>query len=239
MRKLVALLIVLAALVVVDRVAVGIAQNQIADRVQESQSLAIRPDVEVHGFPFLTQVVRGRYKEVQASVPGLERDGLRLSKITVVAQGVHVDLGDLLSGSVRSVPVDHATGSVLVSYDDLNVYLDRRVDVASVKVGKSGSDLKVTGSVQIPILNRPVSVSGNATVSISGENVTLLPTAVTSITGFLPDFAQSSAREALTIRFAIRGLPFGVKLDSAKITDDGILFTAFANGLTLDTNSTQ
>jgi hypothetical protein len=236
MRKLVVVLVVLAGLVVVDRIAVGVAARQIADRVQESQNLAERPQVDVHGFPFLTQVIRGRYKEVSATVTGLDRDGLRLSKITVVARGVRVDLGDLLSGSVTSVPVDHATGSVLISYEDLNAYLQQRVDVAKVTVGKSGSDLKVTGSVDIPVLDRPVSLSGNATVDISGENVTLRPTAVRAVTGFLPGFAESSAREALTVHFAVKGLPFGVRLDSAKVTDDGIVFTAFADGLTLDTS---
>jgi hypothetical protein len=235
MRKLLALIAVLVALVVVDRVAVAIAEGQIADRVQTSQSLPTKPTVDIAGFPFLTQVVRGRYKQVTATADGIEREGLRLAEVRIVAEGVRVDLGDLLGGTVRSVPVDHARGQVLVSYDDLNAYLASRVDVAKVTVSRSGSDLKVRGSVQIPVLNRTLSASGNAKVDISGENVTLRPTAVEALTGFLPDFAQASAQEALTVRFALKGLPFGVRLDSAEITDEGIRFRALADGLTLDT----
>jgi hypothetical protein len=179
--------------------------------------------------------VRGRYKQVTVTVPGLTREGLRLDRIQIVAEGVRVDLGDLVGGTVTSVPVDHARGQVLISYDDLNAYLAQRVDVAKVTVRRSGGDLKVTGSVDLPVLGQPVSLSGNAAVAISGENVTLRPSAVTAVTGFLPGFAQSAAQEALTIRFAIRGLPFGVRLDSATVTDEGIRFTAFADGLTLDT----
>jgi hypothetical protein len=238
LRKLVVVVVVvLAALVALDRVAVYVAEGQIAERVQDSQSLASRPDVSIKGFPFLTQVLRGRYKEVTASAHGIDREGLRLSDVTVIAEGVRVDLGDLVGGSVRTVPVDHARGSVLVSYDDLNAYLAQRVEVPKVQVGHSGSNLKVTGSIQLPVLNRTISLSGNARVDISGENVTLLPTAVTALTGFLPDFAQSSAQEALTVRFAIRGLPFGVRLDSAQVTDQGIRFNAFADGLTLSTTT--
>ena len=75
---LIVLLAVLLVLVVVDRVAVGIAEDQIADRVQESQSAGQQALVDIAGFPFLTQVIRGRYKQVTVDVNGLERDGLRL-----------------------------------------------------------------------------------------------------------------------------------------------------------------
>jgi hypothetical protein len=236
MRKLLVLVGLLLTLVVVDRVAVGVAEGQIADRVQTSQSLADKPNVDVAGFPFLTQVVRGRYKQVTVTVTGLEREGLRLSEVRIVAEGVRVDLGDLLSGAVSSVPVDHARGSVLLTYDDLNAYLATRVDGPKVSVRRSGSDLKVTGSVEIPVLNRPVSVSGNARIDISGENVTLLPTTVEALSGFLPNIAEGAAKEALTVRFAVKGLPFGVRLGSAKVTDAGIVLTAVADGLTLDTH---
>ncbi|HSP38495.1 MAG TPA: DUF2993 domain-containing protein [Frankiaceae bacterium] len=235
MRKLLALGAVLLALVVVDRVAVGVAEDQIARRVQISQSLAEKPKVVVAGFPFLTQVVQGRYKQVTVVVPGLERDGLRLDQVRVVAEGVRVRLGDLINRTISSVPVDHASGQVLVTYDDLNAYLASRADIPKVQVSRAGADLKVTGSVRIPVLGKAVSLSGKAQVAISGENVALLPTAVSAVTGFLPGFAESSAKEALTIRFAIKGLPFGVRLDKATVTDEGITFSAFADGLTLDT----
>lgn len=236
MRKLlVGVLLVLVLLTVVDRVAVNVAEGQISDRVRTGAELDVRPRTDVAGFPFLTQVLRGRYKQVSFDIDGLEREGLRLSEIRIDAEGVRVDLGDLLSGTVNSVPVDHARGEVLLGYDDLNAYLANRVEVPKVTVGRSGSDLRVTGSVDIPVLNRPVSLSGNATVGISGENVTLLPEAVEAVTGFLPEFAQGSAREALTVRFAIRGLPLGVRLDRATVTERGILFTAVADGVTLDT----
>jgi hypothetical protein len=236
MRKLLVLLLVLAVLLVVaDRVAVGVADGQIADRVRTSQNLPEKPSVKIAGFPFLTQVARGRYQDVQLEARGLERDGLRLDDVRIDAQGVRVDVGDLMSGTVSSVPVDHARGSVLLTYDDLNAYLAQRVQVPKLTVARSGSDLKVTGTVNVPVIDRPVSLSGNAAVSIEGENVTLFPTAVEAVTGFLPSFAQGSAKEALTVRFALRGLPLGVRLDSAQVTDQGIRFTALADGLTLDT----
>lgn len=236
MRKLLALVGVLLILVVVDRVAVGVAEGQIADRVQTSQSLADKPHVGVAGFPFLTQVARGRYKQVTIDVSGLTRDGLRLDQIRIVAEGVRVDPGDLLSGSVQSVPVDHARGSVLISYADLNSYLAQRIDGPKITVSRGGSsNLRVTGSVDVPVLGRPISLSGDAKVQVEGENITLLPTAISAVTGLLPGFAQTSAQEALTVRFALKGLPFGVHLGQPTVTADGIRIGASGDGLTLDT----
>ena len=39
------------------------------------------------------------------------------------------------------------------------------------------------------------------------------------------------------MRFAIKGLPFGVELDSARVTEKGVLFAAKGDDLTLDTRS--
>lgn len=238
MKKLLALVVLLVLLVVADRVAVGVAEGQLADRVQTSQNLPSKPTAHIAGFPFLTQVVGGRYEQVSLSLPAVERDGLRLSEVNIRADGVRVALGDLIGGRVASVPIDHARGDVLLTYDDLDAYLAQRVEVPKVTVKRDGQDAKVTGTVEIPVLNRSVSVSGNAAVDVSGDEVTIRPTAVQALTGFLPGLAEGPAREALTVHFTIKGLPLGVRLDGATLTDQGVRFTALADGVTLDAGST-
>jgi hypothetical protein len=239
MKKLIALVVLLVLLVVADRVAVGVAENQLADRVQSSQDLPSKPTADISGFPFLTQVIGGRYEQVTLSLPAIEREGLRLSQVDIRADGVRVALGDVIGGRVSSVPIDHARGDVLLTYDDLDAYLVQRVEVPKVTVKRDGQDVKVTGTVEIPLINRPVSVSGNAAVDVSGDEVTIRPTAVQALTGFLPGIAQAPAREALTVRFTIKGLPLGVRLDGATLTDEGIRFTALADGVTLDAGSAR
>ena len=52
MRKLLIVVIVLAGLLVVaDRVAVVVADRQIASRVQSAYNLSSKPSVSVHGIP--------------------------------------------------------------------------------------------------------------------------------------------------------------------------------------------
>src|SRR5947209_16786383 len=124
MRK--GLLILLAVIVVVligaDRIALLVAESQIASRVQKSQDLESHPDVSITGFPFLTQVVGGHYREVDVAVKDVTRNGLTVDRVSVRAHGVSVPLGKVLSGSVREVPVDRADATVTLGFDHLNSY---------------------------------------------------------------------------------------------------------------------
>jgi hypothetical protein len=79
-------------------------------------------------------------------------------------------------------------------------------------------------------------LSGDARIQVSGNQVTLLPTAVSAVTGYLPGFAEEAAREALTVRFTVPNLPYGVHLDSTKVTDEGIVLLASARNVTLETD---
>lgn len=60
MRGLRILLIVVVILgvlfVIVDRVAVHFAEGEAADKLKANEQLATTPDVDIKGFPFLTQV---------------------------------------------------------------------------------------------------------------------------------------------------------------------------------------
>lgn len=69
MRRFLTVIVVLVLLVVVvDRAAWWFAQGTIADQVQSEADLSSRPEVKVGGFPFLTQVLRGRYQQIDATL---------------------------------------------------------------------------------------------------------------------------------------------------------------------------
>ena len=110
MRKgpIIALVIVVVLLVAADRIALLVAESQIADRVQKSQELSAHPHVSIKGFPFLTQVLGGRYHEVDVSVRNITRNNLTVDRLSVQAHGVSVPLSKVMSGSVSEVPVDRA-----------------------------------------------------------------------------------------------------------------------------------
>src|ERR1700712_5607103 len=72
LRRFVILVVVLAVLLsVLDRGGDYVAERVAADNLQSSQHLTSRPDVTIHGVPFLTQFVQGDYDHVSVDADGL------------------------------------------------------------------------------------------------------------------------------------------------------------------------
>src|SRR6185437_9632929 len=112
---LVLLLIVLGVLVIVDRVAAGEAEKQIAQ--QSRKQLTARdvstpsdPKVSIGGFPFLTQVLAGKYDKITISIAQPKVNNVQLDKLDVVANTVRADAQSFLKGT-GDVVADKITGT--------------------------------------------------------------------------------------------------------------------------------
>ena len=221
MKRLLVSLLVLAALAVAaDRIALVVAERQVAAQLQTSGSLSTRPQVSVRGIPFLTQALAGRYDDIELSATDVSAGGGRLSRLDASLHGVHLPLSAALSGSVTSVPVDSVRATVLVSYADLATQLRDR----GLSVTPAGALLRVTGSVTV--LGRRVSASALSSVRLSGSSV------VVSAQRF--EVGNAAADRALTSGLAgrfdfvvrIGTLPYGLKLTAVRVSPDGVIATA-------------
>lgn len=181
-RLVVSVLVLLALLAVLDRVALSAAQHDVAKRLQADAHLRSTPSVQIHGFPFLTQLIGGDYHDVDVVMRGLDAGSLRVDRLTVHVQGAHVSLGDVVSQDRSRIRIDHASAKLLITYADLGT---PRGAISGVTVA-GGDTIRVTAS--------------GATGSVK-----------------------------------LTGLPFGIRLTSAKLTQAGIEVTGTANGLVLRT----
>ncbi len=233
MRKgpIIAVVILVVLLFAADRISLLIAESQIADRVQKAQGLSSHPSVAIKGFPFLTQVLGGRYHEVDVSVRGVTRNNLTVDTLSVQAHGVSVPLSKVLSGSVSEVPVDHAEAVVRLGYDHLNAYIASQLGEV-LKVSGQDGKLKLTGTLPVP---PRVSLSADATIDVAGSAITLRPSAVASVVAKIPGnrVTASTVEKFLTVRLPISQLPFGIQLKSATVTPTALVIAASAAGLTL------
>ena len=214
MRRLViAVLVILGLLVVADRVALAAAEHVVAGRIQTDQGLSERPDVTIHGFPFLTQALAGKYDRVTVHVKGLSNRTVPVAKLTVDLNGVHVPLGAVTSGHLSRVPVDRATATILLSYDDVNAYLGNHLHVSQ---GDNG-EVKVTGSVTVAW--QTVSASASGRIDVRGNDLVV------------------AVGQGLDFTIPLSGLPFRIGLVGAKATKTGIEVSATAAGLVLHPSS--
>jgi hypothetical protein len=220
MRKLAVVLVgLLLLLIIADRVGVGIAENRAAALLQNSQKLRYEPQVDITGFPFLTQVAGKELDEVDVTakdVP-LGSNGVTIlaSRLTVAMQQVDFDY------SFDRVTVGHGTGQALVSYRQLNSVLpgvDLSYGGAADKVHASvTTDLPVVGRRTIGLTLDP-KLAGDA-VNFGVSAITGLPS---SVTGFLLDEVRQRISSVVGRNVSLTDIPFQLRVTGVSAQPDGI-----------------
>ena len=109
MKKLViTLVVVLALLVGADFGARAIAESRAGEALAREAGTTTAPDVDITGFPFLTQAIGGEYDHITVSLVGAELANLPLSGVVDLYQ-VHFPLSDAMSGDTSNATADRAT----------------------------------------------------------------------------------------------------------------------------------
>lgn len=238
MRKWFALLVVLVIFgtifTVVDRYAVGVAQRRIAAQIQESQNLATQPEVVVRGFPFLTQVVRGRYDEIDAYLnrPPVG-DDLKIDALDVRLRGVRLRLADALAGDVGDIPVQSATAVARVSYTEINAVarrnLPKQKSTVTFAQGNATNRLAVSGTYRSDVLRADISAQAELVVENGQLTVQVVPGALDDLPAVLrPQVAQLLARAG-----RLPELPMGFQATDVTTGPSGVTIRAMSNTMTL------
>ncbi|WP_234440400.1 DUF2993 domain-containing protein [Streptomyces rimosus] len=161
-KLLVAVLVCVAFLALSDRFAVLYAQHAAAEKLKESLHLNAAPEVDIKGFPFLTQVVGKRLEQVDVTVPDLAADRVSLAKVEASAKDVRLD-GDLPT-SLTGATVGSMQGTVLLSFDDMN----RELGASQVKFSELGPN-SVRAVGQLPIAGHELRVQAEAHIRQAGD----------------------------------------------------------------------
>lgn len=156
-KLLFALLVGAGFLVLADRCAAMYAEKKARQALQDQLHLAAAPQVDIHGFPFLTQVLDKRLERVDVTVPHVAADRVSLAKVQASARDIRLT-GDLPS-DVRGAVIGDLTGEVTLSFDDMNrelaaseVKFSRRDDNTVGADGKltiAGQELRVRAAARL------------------------------------------------------------------------------------------
>ena len=212
---LVVVLLLLGLLVVADRVAVGYAEDQVATQVAEKGGLKGTPEVDITGFPFLTQAIGGRYDDVRISLTAAELGQPEGTRADIALHGVQVPLSAVLSGSVREVPVERIDGTATLSYALLSAQLK-----GDTTLTREGDGLRITRTVEILGQTLPLTAAGQVTLDGNDLVVDVQQAAGAGVD--VPDWLLSRAVDLLDLRYTVPALPFGLQLTSVTPTDDGV-----------------
>jgi hypothetical protein len=209
------LLIVGGVLVVVDRVGVGIAEGRVAEQLAARGGLAGTPEVDITGFPFLTQAVSGEYDDVRIHLTADELGQPAGTRADVSLRGVHVPLSDALSGSVSQIPVDRVDGTATLSYALLAEQLG-----GDTTLTQDGDGIRLTKSVTV--LGFDFSVTATGTVALDGQDVVVDVTDASAGAVDVPDFVLNTAEDLLDFSYRVPALPFGLELTGVQPAAEGV-----------------
>lgn len=165
-RAVLATLVVLAVLgVAADFGLRFLAERWLEGRVRQTLSLPSRPDLDIGGFPFLTQFALGRFDHVEAELRGFRAGELRLDRVTIGLRDVRFDRSDVLTGREGEIRVRQGDGSVEIGEAAFNRLLqDQGVGVtvqflgprvrASARIQVGGEEATATSSGRLRLENR-------------------------------------------------------------------------------------
>ena len=222
LRIVLVIVIVLAGLfVAADRVAVNMAEDEVAQKLMTELDIPSSgsASVSIDGFPFLTQVAGQDLDKVEAELTGMTADAgdrrVTLSKVELTGHDVH------LSHGYSSAVASSASGSVHISYADLSRAADEGVRVGYGGKDKSGrSQVKVTASVVVPVIGKTMERSVHSTVSVeNGDTVRLH---ADEVPGSRIPGVEKAVRKKIDFERKIDRLPDGLKLNKVTTTPTGI-----------------
>lgn len=227
-RLLVVLVLLGVVLVVADRVAVRVAERQVATRVAAAGGLDEVPEVDVRGTPFLTQVLQGRYDDVVVRAEGAQAGTVRTHFFVARLRGVQVPLGDALRRDVTSVPVDTITAQAVLTYADLTeAVADRGLQVSAA----GGGLVRVTGSVQA--LGRRLEASAVSRPVLEGSTVVVTAESFEVGNAVADSVLSRALGKRLDFRLEVGQLPYGLDLTALRAGGDGVVLQARSDGAVL------
>ncbi|WP_028051187.1 DUF2993 domain-containing protein [Cellulomonas sp. URHD0024] len=199
---------------VADRVVASTVEKRAGDAIEQNfDDVVGTPNVDIGGFPFLTQVLRGSVDEVSGQVDGVTIEG-------IAATDVRVDATDVTTSEPYTAGTATITATLPTASIDKIVADQTTLDITTTV---DGDALKATGTLLgvtlsaglVPRVQDGKLLVDVKTLSIGGASVSVnsLPK---SIGGKLDD-----------IEIPVEtGLPEGLALSGVEVVDDGLRITA-------------
>jgi len=227
-RRIFSLVVVLALLLAVDRGAAWLADQALASKIQHSAKLTSAPAVNIEGFPFLVQLVTGRYKRVTVDVnEPASIHGVKIDRFHGDLEGVHAPLADVLGNKVTSLPVDQATVAGHVSFAQLESLVNERIAADGLKLHLSQGapgQLAVAGEVATPLGNITLRAHAHVSVDHGRLHLALDPQDLQQLPGIVRDVLT----QAVPTSFELPTLPMGFVVTSASVDASGVNLVAQA-----------
>jgi hypothetical protein len=233
---LLAIVVVLVAIAfVADRVAAKLATEQLQTRLVAAvddhgvryQSI----DVNIGGFPFLTQVASGRYDAITIDMTGVQLTTstgrtAELTSLHAVASGVNANTEEVMRGTANVV-ADRVDGTALVPFSTLESVIDYGdFNLSNVKFSAVDGALRATADADIEGVRIPLTAVADITVVDGQLKVALRDATAVGVPAPGPVRNYLDRLAAAQLATHLPALPFGMRLQHVAIASNGLAATA-------------
>jgi hypothetical protein len=217
--------LIAATLPLVDRVVAGIAERKASEYL--SEPFGHPATVRVHGKPFLTQALRGRYGDVEVL------GGLRIGDIngaTLVAHltNAYLPVRELLGRRATELPCERVEGRLVLPYPELA----RIARIPGLNLAFDGERLVAGAALPMPGISQLARISGEAVLSVNRAGAVWLQIRDVSVAGItLSSLVLNQLLPTLSVPIALPRLPYGLRLDELRPTANGLVVDGSADAV--------
>jgi hypothetical protein len=215
-KWIIALVVLLGLLVGADRIALLVAESQLASRIQSSQHLSQKPSVSIAGFPFLTQVAARDFPHATVDIRGLTANTLTITNLHADLRGVHVNSG------FNSAIVDNLVATAELSYSDIGKALSSQLNVEGIQAGTVQVSKAGANQVKASYNLLGADISATVDVSLAGANTLEFR----SVSFDTPLSGLGISPQNFDVKYNLGALPFGIDLTKLDFTDSAVDITA-------------
>jgi DUF2993 family protein len=219
-RIAIALVVLVVLLVAADRIGNYAAERTAGNTIQSSQDLSSRPDVDIGGFPFLTQLAAGKFDQVTITahdVPVARTANLlRISDIRVVLGTVTV------SRDFSRVSAATADATATITFADLS-------RVLGVNVGYAGGG-RIRATKKVTVLGSTVAASLTTQPALVNGGLAFTATSINNA-GQLGAAVTSGLNKVFDVGVPLQGIPFKISVVSLRVESQGVVIALTGRNL--------
>ena len=199
-----------------DRYAEGQAEAYARQVVSENIPVTQTPTVDITGFPFLTQALRGTLDHVTGSVPGARLGGIPVTDVGLDATDVQIR-----PPAGQSPRAGHVTVAATIPTASVAAIVQDRTGL-STQLAVTGDALTATAK----ILNLPLEIALTPRVDAGKLVVDVQSLKLSGATVTAAQLPSAFRGRLQGIEVPVEGLPKGLVLSNAVVVAQGVRVTA-------------
>jgi hypothetical protein len=208
---IIVLIVIIGLLVALDFGARAYAESRAASEIQK-QGFPKKPNVDIEGFPFLTQVIARDFKTIKVSSTDVTEGPLQIQAINATANGVHLD-SSFSGGTITTVD-----GTASVTFPALANAMTSQAGALGA-LANAGLTLSAASPDEVKATLNLVVTSGTAVWRVTRTGGNDLNISLVSSGGLASDLLSPLDN----INLHLPALPLGLKIQNVSVTPSGLV----------------